>query len=39
MEKIVSLKSKNHGYGLENIKRIAKKYNGKMFMVGVVLYL
>ncbi len=45
--KIVSLKSKNHGYGLENIKRIAKKYNGdmkieyneKMFMVGVVLYL
>lgn len=47
MEKIVSLKSKNHRYGLENIKRIAKKYNGdmkieyneKMFMVGVVLYL
>lgn len=46
-EKIVSLKSKNHGYGLENIKRIAKKYNGdmkieyneKMFMVGLVLYL
>lgn len=45
--KIVSLKGKNHGYGLENIKRIAKKYNGdmkieyneKMFMVGVVLYL
>lgn len=45
--KIVSLKSKNHGYGLENIKRIAKKYNGdmkieyneKMFMVGLVLYL
>lgn len=45
--KMVSLKSKNHGYGLENIKRIAKKYNGdmkieyneKMFMVGLVLYL
>lgn len=43
---ILSRKDANHGYGLDNIRRIANKYNGdikieyndEMFIVGVILY-
>lgn len=43
---IISRKTDNHGYGLDNIRRIVKKYNGDikieynddMFIVGIVLY-
>ncbi|MGN0319583.1 MAG: sensor histidine kinase [Lachnospira sp.] len=46
-EMFLSRKGNNHGYGLENIKRIARKYNGDIriensrnfFIVGVVMYL
>ena len=44
---IVSLKGKEHGYGLENINRIAEKYGGnikiehsdKRFVVSVIMYI
>lgn len=43
---IISSKGDDHGYGLENIRRIAVKYNGsirmeyndKLFITGVMLY-
>lgn len=43
---IISRKGADHGYGLDNIKRIVEKYNGdvkieysgEMFIVGVVVY-
>lgn len=43
---IISRKAGNHGYGLDNVKRIVCKYNGdikiehnaELFIIGVVLY-
>jgi sensor histidine kinase YesM len=43
---LISRKSEEHGFGLENVKRIVKKYNGdivisadnKLFSVGIVMY-
>jgi sensor histidine kinase YesM len=44
---LISRKGKEHGFGLENVRRIVKKYNGdivisaddKLFSVGIVMYL
>jgi hypothetical protein len=43
---LISRKSEEHGFGLENVKRVVKKYNGdivisadnKLFSVGIVMY-
>jgi signal transduction histidine kinase len=43
---LISRKSEEHGFGLENVKRIVRKYNGdivisadnKLFSVGIVMY-
>jgi signal transduction histidine kinase len=43
---LISRKSEEHGFGLENVKRIVKKYNGDivisadniLFSVGIVMY-
>jgi sensor histidine kinase YesM len=43
---LISRKSKEHGFGLENVKRVVKKYNGdtvisadnEVFSVGIVMY-